>query len=187
MTAQPTGNSLVRSPLRRLFTALSSLFLTGCGPSVVAVNGGDGAAEAGPRGEGTICSTLRNDAPLVRASWVAQAAPVAFGGPLRDGLYFLVDTTVYTGLGGRTGPSDPPSRTTFLHRAGHYETVTLDPARGEFRHAGAVSTEGTSYRVATECPGLATSVFRYTSTAETLTLFFPTDEGTSVSIYARQD
>ena len=51
------------------------------------------------------CNTLVNGATQVQQIDIATARPAATGGSIVDGLYFKTSDTVYTGVGGGTGPT----------------------------------------------------------------------------------
>lgn len=104
----------------------------GVGGTPVSGSGGSGGvgASGGDGGSGgVICAEHDSEAPEVSATDVAEAMPLATGGPIEYGTYHLSELLRYTGPGGTVGPNGGKWKETSVWTATEMTTV-LDAYQG---------------------------------------------------------
>jgi hypothetical protein len=137
-------------------------------PEGAASAGNDGAGGSAPDGSGddgpTVCNTLVNSGQPVTAMRVASAPPAAQGGTPANGTYLLTSETIYTGAGGATGPSGTQSITIQIQGS----TIQVAKSTSPLTSTYDLSTTGTTYTAAGECPPLVGGLMgSYTATTTT--------------------
>jgi hypothetical protein len=110
------------------------------------------------------CNALVNSAPLVDPVYVATAVPVASGGSILDGTYYLTANRVYTGIGGTTGPTGGQVKNTYslqsglMNWVGWHTGLTTDT-----RSTARITTSGNQVTATTTCGSEAGGVQGYTA------------------------
>jgi hypothetical protein len=150
---------------------------TGTGCPLAPINPGDGGA----------CNQLRPTGPLIQETCSDAAVPVAHGGTIADGTYFLETTTYY-------GTCPPPMLIT-------QDRVTWIICGSQWESAQVIGTNSTNYDVMVSpgdagasslalnivCPRPVTIPWTYDVTPGHVSFFFPNGTGTiEVDSYARQ-
>jgi hypothetical protein len=146
------------------------LLLLGCS----AENGqGDAMPDSfGSDGAETTCHDLLNEGSPVQTIQVAETRPSPVGGEIQDGVYVRVANTVYTGLGGTTGPLDEPVSEAQSYANGQVDFVTQQQGN-ESRGTHEYTVMSPYIFFVSECPfqGGVPPLDSYTATANSLLLF----------------
>jgi hypothetical protein len=97
------------------------------------------------------CNQIDNDANAVGAQMVASAAPAPIGGAITDGTYHLTDVSLYTGVGGNSGPLALSIKQTISI---HGDSVDVaEEANGKVtRLTEVITLAGSSVSMARTCP-----------------------------------
>lgn len=117
------------------------------------------------------CNAVVNQGTLLAIQQVAQAAPTPAGGTILDGTYVVTASTIYTGVGGLTGPNGSMVQATSVNSAGTYQYV--DEGGGTVnRSIGTFSTGATDITITQTCPDPTQLTFtRFDASATTLTIY----------------
>lgn len=138
------------------------------------------------------CNTIANTATTIDRTQVAEALPSASaaGGTFALGTYFRTATTVYTGVGGATGPNGVTDKQTIVLSdagAGAIIAQSVQSTSGAADQHGTlmVTSTGTTVSLVITCPVNAPFAdFPYTATATGFTLYNTIDN--IVEVYTKQ-
>jgi hypothetical protein len=140
------------------------------------------------------CNTVGNTATTIDETQVAEALPAASaaGGAFAPGTYFRTSTTVYTGVGGATGPNGQTDKQTLVvsaasSGAGAIILQSVYSGNGApDEHVTLMGTPtGTTLSVVITCPeSVPFGDSPYTATATGFTLYDTTK--IAVAVYAKQ-
>lgn len=134
---------------------------------------------------GATCTTMLNDAPVVTRQLVAAAAPSPQGGTMGDGVWVLRQSTVYTGVGGRTGPDDS-SRQKLSLAGSAVETANQRTGEASEGASGTAAFSGTQFTLTRSCPSASTVTGGYTATSDSVSFFVQGADGLEVSLWLRE-
>jgi hypothetical protein len=136
------------------------------------------AIDASPPDAVGFCNTLALPSTLVPQNGVAEDPPPPMGGQLDPGLYVMTDWSVYTGVGGASGPAGPMGRAAISVDGLNYEYLngvtsaapTITDTSGTYQNSGTttMSEQG--------CPNLASNSFEYSADPTTFVLYISANE-----------
>jgi hypothetical protein len=113
------------------------------------------------------CNTLTQIATPVQPQQVAEALPAPTGGAIPDGTYVITAITVYTGVGGATGPITDPQALTSVNTGGVAQTVFTVTGQPDSNETYTYVANGTGLTVAKTCRGTgATDFDAFSQTAD---------------------
>ncbi len=121
------------------------LGMAGCG-------GDDAAVDAGPPDATGDCNGIGATGATIMEQRVASAAPTPTGGNIADGAYVVTSMTVYTGVGGATGPTGLILRSESVNSAGDFVYAESDGTTVSVRSGGTYVTAGADITIAFTCP-----------------------------------
>ncbi len=143
---------------------------------------------------GAACNTVANTATTIDRTQVAEVLPTAdaAGGTFAPGTYFRTSTTVYTGVGGATGPNGLTDKQTLVVSAASSGAGAIVAQSAQSKNGGADehgtlmgTPAGTTVTLVISCPVNAPfASFPYTATATGFTLYNTLEN--IVEVYAKQ-
>ena len=153
---------------------------------------GGGAAGAGAGGGGTAgaqaCNTTVNTGTAIPETRVADVMPTnATGGTILPGTYHQISHTIYTGIGGATGPNGSTRKTTAViaSTAGGFTEQFVASVDGgaDQRFSFEVTVNGTMLNLAVTCPGGNPLQFGYSVVGDTIIVF--NTDASAVEVHQR--
>lgn len=128
------------------------------------------------------CNDLTQQGSPVQPNRVGQAVPSPTGGTIPTGTYVRTATTIYTGVGGPTGPVGIALRETGRYNGGG--TVdTLLSTNLDVTQSLSYTTNGSGIAFTATCPSGSTSPFdAYTVVNSTTLQLFDTDTSTVITL-----
>ncbi len=121
------------------------------------------------------CNSVPNSGNLVAEQRVATTAPVPAGGTVSPGTWVRAASTIYTGVGGVTGPTGRQVRQAIrISEVGgslRFDSVYQEPGDALDLVSGSAAFSGTQLTVTFNCPQPGTKVFGYSATAGTVTFY----------------
>jgi Copper type II ascorbate-dependent monooxygenase, C-terminal domain len=107
------------------------------------------------------CNTVTNAAPAVPITNVAAAAPAPTGGAIPDGTYFVTAALIYTGVGGKAGPTGITYQGTDVSTGGNHFALVYNQSDnpGDLHNSGTFTVTGPNVDIETSCPTPSTSPF----------------------------
>jgi len=130
----------------------------------------DAGADGAPADGAQACNALANIAPMVAISYVASAPPAAQGGTIADGTYTMTAATIYTGVGGPSGPAGD-GQVTIQITGSTIQVVTSGAAPNHLTTT--LMTSNTSFTRTDTCPDTMMQSGSYTATPTTFTVILP--------------
>lgn len=166
-----------------LGVAAIALALAGCGG-----DDGDDNGSGGTGGDGA-CTDLQNTAPQITEVDLPQDPPTPMGlvgiTALQDGVYFFAADTVFTGVGGGSGPTEVTHKSTWRITGNNIEIANKDATRGDETGKGTFTISGDELSFTFDCPaGRPGGTVKFTASAGTIQIF--DDDGNNVDTYALQ-
>jgi hypothetical protein len=119
------------------------------------------------------CHGLANTAPLVQTIRVAEVRPNPQGGTITMGLYHRMSNTIYTGIGGETGPLGSGVAETHAYRDGLLSQICEDSTGEQSLALMTYEASGTEIALTFACPfsGGSPPWDSYTATDDSLILY----------------
>lgn len=137
--------------------------------------------------DGGTCNALVNGATAVTANQVASVAPPVTGGPIADGIYFLTSITIYTGVGGATGPLGSAEAVTLQLSGSTAQSVVQNGATVIRETATLAATSLTSLTATTTCPSpRSPSTFGYSANLTTFLVQSGSASSTILETFTKQ-
>ncbi len=118
------------------------------------------------------CNDLVNAAPVIVGQKVAMNRPVPSGGTMVDGAYYETSFTLYTGLGGETGPENEHQLTVIL--SGRMAQVIQLYQGVQRRYTLAIETLGTMTNWTILCPRSSVIPYGYDASPTQIVMYVNT-------------
>jgi hypothetical protein len=136
-------------------------------------------------GANTTCNTLDATlAPAVTIDAVAADPPMATGGTIADGTYYITAGTDYVGAAGTAGTVGV-SQEVFQVAGNTFESALVAGAKNESA-SGALIIAGINLTISGDCPSTGSATATFTATAATFTTYAIADAGTFALVYTKQ-
>jgi hypothetical protein len=142
--------------------------------------GGTGGSGTGGMTGG--CTVIANGATTITEMQVDTPPPSLAGGTVVEGTYFMVSRTVFTGMGGPTGPTANTHRTTIVIAGNAMHTVSSPNGSPPVYADATWTATGTTFTASVTCPVTVDSVSTYAATATTLSFL----NGNNMDAYVKQ-
>ncbi len=124
-----------------------------------------GGGEEAPSDSSGACTSVVNGGALVPETAGTGSRPVAAGGTIEDGTYFLTKSEVYA-----PGTTDAAMRKRVWMFAGNrFEAVNNDSNSAERKLGGTKAANGTMLTLTVTCPMDLTATIEFTATGTTFT------------------
>jgi len=148
--------------------------------------GGTGAGCAAPM---DACGGPDQCAPGVATQWVAENAPEPHGGQLKDGTYWLIAATDYTGPGGFKGPTGSINAMTMVV-AGNELLISVthpkDNPPTTVSTNATFTTQDAALIIDASCPESPPNQVTFTASGDSFHIFYPLLNLTSELVLQRQ-
>lgn len=141
--------------------------------------------DAEPPPDATQCNDLEQTGPEVTQIYVAEDAPIPSGGPSPpDGTYHLVESHVYTGMFGATGPTGAVARVTLQCTDLVCQSIQHNNVGCEVpcRATSELVFDGTDMTQTFLCPEAPTDEFQFDSETGRIIGYKQNGEGLTVAI-----